>query len=85
MKVVAESHSSLLLLGIQSLVAEGKIAPHDVALHWFERDVDGATDIRTADLDDAGRFGDWPEDFHDVSLNAQMRFINAAGNRKVAP
>ena len=77
-RVVAETHSSLLLLGIQTLVAEGKLPPELVKLHWFERGDDGATTIRSADLDEGGAFGDWPEDFGDVSLNAQDRFLDAA-------
>ncbi len=77
-RVVAETHSSLLLLGIQTLVAEGKLPPELVKLHWFTRGDDGATTIRSADLDEGGAFGDWPEDFGDVSLDAQDRFLDAA-------
>jgi len=77
-RVVAETHSSLLLLGIQTLVAEGKLPPELVKLHWFTRGDDGATTIRSADLDEGGRFGDWPEDFDDVSLDAQSRYLDAA-------
>ena len=77
-RVVAETHSSLLLLGIQTLVAEGKLPPELVKLHWFERGDDGATTIRSADLDEGGRFGDWPEDFDDVSLDAHSRYLDAA-------
>src|SRR5262249_45447559 len=39
-QVVAETHSSLLLLGVQSLVAEGKLSPDKVKLHWFSRNKD---------------------------------------------
>jgi len=77
-RVVIETHSSLLLLGIQTLVAEGKLSPDLVKLHWFERNNEGATFIRSADLDEGGRFGDWPEDFGDVTLDAQDRFLTAA-------
>ncbi len=77
-RVVAETHSSLLLLGVQTLVAEGKLPPELVKLHWFTRGDDGATTIRSADLDEGGAFGDWPEDFGDVSLDAQDRFLDAA-------
>ena len=77
-RVVAETHSSLLLLGVQTLVAEGKLPPELVKLHWFERGDDGTTTIRSADLDEGGAFGDWPEDFGDVSLDAQDRFLDAA-------
>ena len=81
-RVVVETHSSLLLLGIQTLVAEGKLSPEIVKLHWFERREDGVTDIRSADLDEAGRFGEWPEDFDDVTLEAQARYLDAAQARR---
>ena len=77
-RVVVETHSSLLLLGVQTLVAEGKLPPDLVALHWFERGDDGATTVTSADLDEAGAFGDWPEDFADVSLKSQSRYLDAA-------
>ena len=77
-RVVVETHSSLLLLGVQTLVAEGKLPPDLVALHWFERGEDGATTVTSADLDEAGAFGDWPEDYADVDLKSQSRYLDAA-------
>ena len=78
--VVAETHSALLILGIQTLVAEGKLAPELVKLHWFERR-NGATTIKSADLDEAGSFGDWPEDFADIELEAQSKYLDAVEAR----
>jgi predicted ATPase len=78
--VVAETHSALLILGIQTLVAEGKLAPELVKLHWFERR-EGVTKVRSADLDERGSFGDWPEDFADVELEAQGRYLDAVEAR----
>lgn len=78
--VVAETHSALLILGIQTLVAEGKLAPELVKLHWFERK-NGATTIKSADLDEAGSFGDWPEDFADIELEAQSKYLDAVEAR----
>jgi hypothetical protein len=77
-RVVAETHSALLLLGVQALVAEGKLSPDEVKLHWFTRREDGSTKITSADLDSAGRFGDWPEDFGKAELEAQSRYLNAS-------
>jgi predicted ATPase len=78
-RVVAETHSSLVLLGVQSLVAEGVLAPDKVKLHWFRRnEKTGATDITSADLDADGSYGDWPEDFADVEMKTDLRFIEAA-------
>ncbi|MFM9960430.1 MAG: AAA family ATPase [Planctomycetaceae bacterium] len=77
-ELVVETHSSLLLLAVQTLVAEGNLDPALVKLHWFTRDEkSGATKITSADLDEAGRFGDWPEDFDDVSLSAQSQYLDA--------
>ena len=76
--LVIETHSSSLLLAIQTLVAEGTLSHDLVQLHWFTRDEkSGATKIVPANLDEAGRFGDWPEDFDDVSLAAQSRYLDA--------
>lgn len=81
-RVVAETHSSLILLGIQTLVAEGR--PRDlVKLHWFTRDeATGTTSVASTDLDETGAFdADWPEDFGQVTLNAESNFLNAAESR----
>ncbi|MFP4121154.1 MAG: AAA family ATPase [Coleofasciculus sp.] len=80
-RVVIETHSELLLLAIQSLVAERQLSPDLVKLHWFTRGDDGMTKISSADLDEAGAFGDFPEDFSDVSLKLESRYLNAAESR----
>ena len=75
--VVAETHSSLLLLGVQTLVVEGDLSPELVKLHWFSRNKDGITEVTSADLDEAGAYGEWPEDFADVDLKTQSRYLDA--------
>ncbi len=77
-RVVTETQSSLLLLGIQTLVAEGDLPPELVKLHWFSRNKDGVTEVTSADVDEVGAYGKWPEDFADVNLNAQSGYIKAA-------
>lgn len=77
-RVVTETHSSLLLLGIQTLVAEGDLPPELVKLHWFSRNKGGVTEVTSADVDEVGAYGKWPEDFADVNLNAQSGYIKAA-------
>ena len=76
-RVVVETHSSLLLLGVQTLVAEGDLSPELVKLHWFTRREDGVTEVSSVDLDEAGTYGDWPEDFADVDLTTQSRYLDA--------
>jgi predicted ATPase len=68
-RVVVETHSSLLVLGIQTLVAEHALPAELVKLHWFSRNEEGFTNIASADLDETGAFGDWPEDFAEVELD----------------
>lgn len=80
-RVVLETHSSLLLLAVQSLVAEEKLLPKDVGLYWFERNKDGLTTIHPGDLDRLGAYGDWPEDFGAVSLKAEHKYLSAVEAR----
>lgn len=81
-RVVIETHSQLLLLGIQTLVANGSLSPDLVKLHWFHRRRDGSTQVTSADLDEAGAFGNWPEDFAEVALEAESRYLDAAESRQ---
>ncbi len=76
--VIVETHSALLLQGVQTLVAKDELAPGLVKLHWFQRDTTGVTAVTSADLDDTGAFGDWPEDFDDVELNSDNEYLSAA-------
>lgn len=77
--VVVETHSSLLLRSLQTEVALKRLGHQEVALHWFSRDVEsGATVISTADVQRDGSFGDWPEDFDDVSFQADVAYLDAA-------
>ena len=80
-QVIIETHSTFLLLGVQSLVAEGKLSSEDVMLQWFKRDDKGVTEVYSANLDNAGRFGDWPEDFAEVELLAESRYLDAVEER----
>jgi predicted ATPase len=77
--VVAETHSDLLLLAIQTLVAQGNLSPDLVKLHWFHRGKDGLTTISSADLDERGTFGDeWPIDFDEVAMGAERAYLDVA-------
>ena len=80
-RVVVETHSDLLLRRVQSLVAEGTISPEKVKLHWFERQDNGMTTVKSADLDEAGAFGEWPADFADVAIAEESRYLDAAESR----
>jgi hypothetical protein len=83
-RVVVETHSTMLLLGVQTLVAEEKLDANMVKLHWFKRDKAGRTTVESADLDETGAFGEWPQDFDDVTLKDQKRYLDAADKRMFA-
>lgn len=81
-KLVVETHSSLLLRSIQTIVAQRELNPDLVKLHWFSRNDDGVTSIRSADLDDNGAFGEWPEDFGEVEIAAEGAYLDAVEVRR---
>jgi predicted ATPase len=80
-RVMLETHSDLFLRRIQSLVAEDTLAHDKVKLHWFSKDENGFTQVSTASLDTDGSFGDWPEDFGDVDLQEESRYLDAADKK----
>lgn len=83
-RVVAETHSALLLTTVQTLVARGELSPDLVKLHWFQRDPrTGITQVTPADLDENGAFGDWPEDFGRVILDTEGAYLDAVEGRQV--
>ena len=80
--MVAETHSALLLRGIQTLVAKGELGSEQVRLHWFKRLSDGFTRTYPAELDEQGAYGaKWPEDFDDVLLETEAAYLDAAERR----
>ena len=81
-RVIVETHSSLLLLTVQTLIAQDKIKNTDVALHWFARDAKGATQVEYVQPDEDGAYGEWPEDFGDVEMKAQGAYLDAVGERQ---
>ena len=80
-RVVVETHSSILLLRIQTIVASGQLTPNDVSLNWFTRDRDGVTRVTAGELDETGAFGEWPEDFGSVILDAEAEYVEKASDR----
>lgn len=80
-RVVAETHSSLLLRAIQTLIAKGALPADLVKLHWFSRNDEGITQVRSATPDENGAFGDWPEDFGDVALQSEKEYLDAVESK----
>ena len=81
-KLIVETHSSLVLRSLQTIVAQRTLNPDLVKLHWFSRNDDGVTSIRSADLDENGAFGEWPEDFGEVEMAAEGAYLDAVEERR---
>jgi hypothetical protein len=73
--VVIETHSPLLLLALQTSLAAGDLPPEKTRLYWFERDADGAAIVTPGQLDEHGRYHQWPVDFGDVERRRNMEFV----------
>lgn len=84
-RVVIETHSARLLFAIRTLVAEGDIRSNNVKLHWFTRNPDtGSTTVASASLDKDGAFDDWPEDFGQVELEQESKYLDIVESRNLS-
>jgi predicted ATPase len=75
-RVIIETHSSLLILALQTAIAEGRVTPDRVSMNWFTRDNKGQTHVAEAEFAKDGSYGDWPVDFDDVESDLQNRYLN---------
>lgn len=77
-RIVIETHSSLIIKGIQTAVAKKNLKNEDVFLHWFCRDkYTGETHVDSKMINRDGSFGDWPIDFDEVEITAEMNYLYA--------
>lgn len=83
--VVVETHSLLFVRAIQTLVAKKSLDKALVKLHWITRDSKGDTNLATSDLDKAGAYGAWPQDFEATELDAEQDYLSAAEAVLLAP
>jgi predicted ATPase len=79
--VIAETHSSLLIRGIQTEIANGNLSADALSLNWFSRDpITGFQKIEVAEVDQVGRFGEWPVDFDEISREADWQYLEAVAS-----
>ncbi len=78
-QVVVETHSELLLVGLQELVASKMFGEKQAMIHWVQRDKFGASLLQSQELDAKGAFGNVPVDFGAVSFDAMSKYLDAAG------
>lgn len=86
-RVVMETHSDILLRGIQTLVVKHEmgqdgISKDDVILHWFSRGEDGLTQIKQGYLNEDGAYGNWPVDFAQTDFEADSEYLDAIEDRR---
>jgi predicted ATPase len=79
--IIVETHSLIFVRSVQTLVAKSEVSKDSVLLHWVTRDKNGQTDINTAELDETGAYGDWPQDFESTELETEQDYIDAAEQR----
>lgn len=77
-RIIIETHSSILIRGIQIAVVRKQLDKDKVALNWFTQNLEsGETEVSKAKLDEFGAFGEWPEDFDDTSLDVEQLYLDA--------
>lgn len=76
-RIILETHSPLLILGLQEAVATDQIESSQTQLHWFSLDSQGHSHIRSGHITPEGALEDWPADFSDASMEAQRRYLRA--------
>lgn len=65
-QVLVETHSDHVLNGIRLAVHAGKLAPDDVQLHYFQRNLqNGQSVVTSPHIDRNGRIDRWPDGFFD--------------------
>ncbi|MFF2270031.1 AAA family ATPase [Cellulosimicrobium cellulans] len=83
-RVVLETHSSLLIRALQTAIASGSIPASSVSMNWFSRDPEtGFANLSVAELDDKGRFGEWPLDFDEIAQDADLAYLDAIRGSKI--
>jgi len=79
--VIIETHSSILIKEIQTLVVTGYISKNDIILQWVQRDKSGSTQIIPSDLDENGAYGKWPIDFDDVERDVLRSYLDSVESK----
>jgi hypothetical protein len=75
--IICETHSYLLLRAIQEAAVRLQIREEGIGLNWFSRDEYGATRVSSVYLTGNGSFGDWPNDFADIEMDIEDRYVQA--------
>lgn len=82
-QLIVESHSEHFLSRLQRRVAEGVIAPEDVAIYFCKRSGKSA-ELQPLELDLYGNIQNWPDNFFGNEMEDIAARTTAAMDRKIA-
>lgn len=77
-QLLIETHSDHFLDGVRIAVRNDRIAPSDVAIHYFER-VSGSSTVSSPVLDEEGRLSRWPAGFFDQHEENLSQLLSSRG------
>ena len=78
-QVLVETHSDHVLNGIRRAVRTGRLAPEQVAIHFFRPRSDDGAQVHSPILDAAGNIDVWPEGFFD-QFDRDMNYFAGWGD-----
>ena len=78
-QVLVETHSDHVLNGIRRAVKTGRLAPEQVAIHFFQPRSDAGAQVHSPILDAAGNIDVWPEGFFD-QFDRDMNYFAGWGD-----
>jgi predicted ATPase len=75
--IIAETHSRVLLLGVQLAIAEGRLPPERCCVYWVDQEVTGESILTKVEFDRHGRFkGGWPQTAFDEDQALARRLLD---------
>lgn len=75
--IIAETHSRILLLGIQLAIAEGRLPPERCCIYWIDQEATGESVLSKVEFDQHGRpTGGWPQTAFDEDQVLARRLLD---------
>ena len=82
-RIILETHSEYLLLGVQLAIARGSLAPENVAVYWVRQDSDGRSVAELSTFDEkAFPEGFWPASVFAEDTELAREVVRARKERK---
>lgn len=76
-QIILESHSEHLLRRLQRRIAEKQLEVNDTALYFCEMGEDGASQLRSLELNTFGEIANWPKDFFGNMMDDILQIMEA--------